>query len=415
MNDIARPQFEAPVPIERRRAVAIAVGVFVTAFSDIKKLAEVPLQRLIKDDLGHSPADMADFFAVAGLATYTIPLAVVLSDRLPLFGSRRRNYLLLSALATALLWLLTAAAPRAYGPLLVCVTALNAAVVLAGAAVAGLIADEGAKGGATSHLSSLRVSMKYTAQVAAGAVSGYLAAVAFGFTCALGALLAIAVALAAWLLVDEPGAAAPGRPAPREPLLQSARRLWSAPFLGAAAFLLFFFAAPGYWNLLFYHQTNTLGLDTHTIGILKSVNGVFGLLAAAAYARYGGRFGPRRLAAGVALFTASTLAWLGYRSLPAAFLIEAADGFLGGLGLLAVQELTIRAAPRGLEAVGYSLLLGASLLSGAISEVVGTRILSWFQLSLFELIVVSAAASAAALLLVPLLPRALFTWPKTAT
>ncbi|WP_437650581.1 MFS transporter [Sorangium sp. So ce362] len=410
MNGAAQQYVEAPLPIARRRALAIAVGVFVTAFCDIEKLAKLPLQRLIKDDFGHSPAAMADFFAVAGLMAYMIPLAVLLNDRLPLFGSRRRSYLLLSSLAAALLWLLTAAAPRAYGPLLVCITALNAAVVFAGAAVAGLIADEKAKGGATSHLSALRVSMKYTAQVAAGTVGGYLATVAFGFTCALGALLAMAVALSAWLLVDEPVAAAP-----REPLLESARRLWSAPFLGAAAFLVFFFAAPGYWNLIFYHQTNTLGLDTGTIGILRSVNGVFGLLAAAVYARYGGRFSPRRLAAGVALFTASTLVWLGYRSLPAAILTEAADGFLGGLGLLAVQELTIRAAPRGFEAVGYSLLLGASLLSGALSEVIGTRIESWFQLSIFELIVVSAAASAVALLLVPLLPRALFTRPETAT
>src|SRR6185437_189423 len=94
---------------------------------------------------------------------------------------------------------------------------------------------------------------------------------------------------------------------------------------------------------------------------------------------------------------------------PAALLIEGANGAVAALGLLAIQDLCVRAAPRGNEALGYAIVIAVSNLGVALSEVIGTRISTGLSVSFPMLVVISAATTAVTALGVPLLPRELLT------
>ena len=83
-------------------------------------LAAQPLFFLLKDDLRLGAAETATFIALTGLAWNVKPLYGLLSDLVPLAGSRRRSYLLVTTAAAALGWLALGLLPvHAYGPLLV--------------------------------------------------------------------------------------------------------------------------------------------------------------------------------------------------------------------------------------------------------------------------------------------------------
>src|SRR5437016_5396954 len=77
-----------------RWAILVGAGVFATTFAQPAVL-KLPLQYLLKSDLHVSRDAMAAFFAAGALAWYFKPLAGILSDSVPLFGTRRRHYLLL--------------------------------------------------------------------------------------------------------------------------------------------------------------------------------------------------------------------------------------------------------------------------------------------------------------------------------
>src|SRR5690242_20215623 len=66
------------------------------------------LSSLTKDQLRLSASGAAVFMAVASVPTYLGPAYALISDSFPLFGSRRRGYLVLSGLIGASAWFLLA-------------------------------------------------------------------------------------------------------------------------------------------------------------------------------------------------------------------------------------------------------------------------------------------------------------------
>src|SRR5277367_4892517 len=65
-------------------------------------LGQIPLQNILKNKLNLTPEQTSSFFLYSGLFWYLKPITGILSDAFPLFGTRRRHYLLLSsALAAA--------------------------------------------------------------------------------------------------------------------------------------------------------------------------------------------------------------------------------------------------------------------------------------------------------------------------
>ena len=156
----ALPAATAPPLTLRRSLFLIGWGAFITTIGQSGVIGNLPLKFLLKNQLHVKPQAMATFFAVGAFAWYLKPLAGILSDSVPLFGTRRRHYLLLSAGAAGILWLLLGIVPKTFHSLLGTIVALETMWVIGSTVVEGLLVEEGQKYQATGQLSSLRLSVR---------------------------------------------------------------------------------------------------------------------------------------------------------------------------------------------------------------------------------------------------------------
>src|SRR5881628_3270010 len=369
-----------------RWAILVGAGVFATTFAQPAVL-KLPLQYLLKSDLHVSRDAMAAFFAAGALAWYFKPLAGILSDSVPLFGTRRRHYLLLSGVAAGGLWLLIGLVPRTYAALLAAVIAMNAMLVVGSTVVGGVMVEIGQRYRATGRLSSAR---------------------SFGLTALVGAAVALSVVPVAWWLLREPPVAGTGAAAWTRAKAELRTLMHSGTLWSAAGLLFLVYIAPGFQTPLYYYQTDTLGLSQEFIGTLSFFSGAFGLVGAFLYGVLCRRL-PLRwlLALGIALSALGTLGYLFYRSGMAAALIEGENGLLVTLAELALMDLAARATPRGSEGLGFALMMSVRNAALAVSDIFGSWLIERHQVSFFSLVWLNAGTTALVLLAVPFLPRGL--------
>jgi predicted MFS family arabinose efflux permease len=130
---------------------------------------------------------------------------------------------------------------------------------------------------------------------------------------------------------------------------------------------------------------------------------VFGALA---YAPLSRRIALRRLinlAIGISVIT--TLTYLIYRGTLSAIVIHIAWGCVGMLSVLAFLDLAAKACPRRVEATFFALLMSVHNLGTQASQSVGAHlytVLGAGPQAYTQLVLISAAATAAVWLLVPL-------------
>ena len=390
-----------------RWAILVGAGVFATTFAQPAVL-KLPLQYLLKSDLHVSRDAMAAFFAVGALAWYFKPLAGILSDSVPLFGTRRRHYLLLSGVAAGGLWLLIGLVPRTYAALLAAVIAMNAMLVVGSTVVGGVMVEIGQRYRATGRLSSARYFVQNACVLLGGPVGGFLAARSFGLTALVGAAVALSVVPVAWWLLREPPVAGTGAAAWTRAKAELRTLMHSGTLWSAAGLLFLVYIAPGFQTPLYYYQTDTLGLSQEFIGTLSFFSGAFGLVGAFLYGVLCRRL-PLRwlLALGIALSALGTLGYLFYRSGMAAALIEGENGLLVTLAELALMDLAARATPRGSEGLGFALMMSVRNAALAVSDIFGSWLIERHQVSFFSLVWLNAGTTALVLLAVPFLPRGL--------
>lgn len=169
------------------------------------------------------------------------------------------------------------------------------------------------------------------------------------------------------------------------------------------------YLAPGFQTPLLYHQQDDLHFTPHEMGRLLLIGATGAIVGSAAYGWLCRRLPLRALLiGGILLNTASTLFYLAYWSLSSAMAISLAAAVLGSIALLPIYDLAARATPRGSESFGYALLMSVqSLTTLAISDPLGATLYGHFHVRFSSLVWINAASTAAVLLFVPFLPRAL--------
>ena len=78
-------------------AIVIVIGFLGTTLAQPQVLGRIPLQNLLKNELHVDRAANAAFFFWIGLAWYFKPFFGIVTDAFPLFGSRRKSYMLIGA------------------------------------------------------------------------------------------------------------------------------------------------------------------------------------------------------------------------------------------------------------------------------------------------------------------------------
>src|SRR5919199_488911 len=75
---------------------------------------DLPLRFLLKNQLLLDAGAVSLFFAIGHFTNYVKPLAGIFTDAVPLFGTRRRHYLLISLSVCGVMWLLLSLVPHTY-------------------------------------------------------------------------------------------------------------------------------------------------------------------------------------------------------------------------------------------------------------------------------------------------------------
>ena len=86
-------------------SILVAAGAFATTIAQVKLVGRLPLQVLLKNHFHFDATQIATFMAIAVFAWNLKPFAGIFTDAFPIFRPRRRHYMLISALAGTICWL----------------------------------------------------------------------------------------------------------------------------------------------------------------------------------------------------------------------------------------------------------------------------------------------------------------------
>ena len=198
----------------------------------------------------------------------------------------------------------------------------------------------------------------------------------------------------------------------RNPVLLQAQRqlsqiLRSRALWLAAGMLFLVYVVPGLNTALTYRQSDELHFSKQLIGRLASVEGAAGIAFALVYALLCSRFDLRTLIVfSIATNAAGTLLFLRYTASDA-YAVHAVTGALSVLSELSLMDLAVRSTPRGCEGLGFALMMSVRNFGIAMSDVIGSKLMDQAHFSFATLVLINAGTTAAVLLFVPALPKAL--------
>jgi MFS family permease len=369
-----------------------------------------PLTHYLKETQNWDPVQIAASLAVLDVPWVVKPLYGVVSDFLPLFGYRRRSYLLLANIGAvaAFLWTAQVLAPAA----IVLALLLTAIAMAASSTVCGaLLVENGQRHNASAAFINQQWLWFNVAVMAASLVGGALIEVlspagALHAAAMIASASPIAVVVSSIALVDERRAGinlAELRRALRGFLdTFRSRTLWLI-----AAFLFCYYFSPGFGTPLYFHMTDHLRFSQGTIGMLSSVS-AGGWIAGGLLYRYWlpGLSTRALLNLSILAGTLATLGYLGMVNEATGVAVYFVNGVAGMIANIATLTLAADHCPARSEGFAFAALMSVINLAMPLADTIGALLYQHlFHQTLAPLIVVSAAFTAFILVLVPLLER----------
>lgn len=345
------------------------------------------------------------------------PLYGLLTDFVPIRGSRRRTYLLLSALLAGLPLAWLAASPAAVAKesgaahlwLLIALVVPTLGVAFADVVVDALMVEAGQARGLTGTLQSVQWTAMYSAGALAGAAGGWIAEHRvqwLGFaTCAAACLGTFCLA---WLFVrEQPSTEKPRFDSTWQAILATLRlrTVW-----GAALFLWLWNFNPFGTNVLNEYMTEQLELSEQFYGHTVAIVAIASAVASGLYGCYC-RLVPFRILVHGSIVTGilATLAYWYLVDERSAIWISVVVGVTYMTATLIQLDLAARVCPPETAGTTFALLMAISNLSYSLSASLGGSIYQSVAMQLDEtrafqcLVGLGAASTACCWLVVPLL------------
>jgi MFS family permease len=374
-----------------------------------------PTRSLLRD-FGLGADQIAGFMLIVGLPWYLKPLLGLLTDFVPLLGSRRKSYLLLATLMAGIGLIVagTLELPAdATGTLMLVLLVPCAGVALADVVADALMIEKGQPLGLTGRLQSVQWGSLYAAGILTGVAGGILSERGLQ---QLGFLLAGAFSLLsfvlAWRLLDREPAVRPDAGRARETLKLTLGAIRNGYVLPVALFLLLLNFNPFSADVLYVHLTGALGIGESLVGMTYSVGSAAAIAGAIVYGVLAPRFGVRSIVRlSLVAMVVSSLSYLALSGSVSALVIAAFVGFAYMLTTLAQLDLAARYCPAAAAGTVFALLMALSNLSLSLASRVGG---GWYESwatrfgserAFDALVVIGAACTAACWLAVLILPR----------
>ncbi|KAM1281452.1 hypothetical protein ACFX15_021620 [Malus domestica] len=274
--------------------VAVAMVYFVQGVLGLARLA---VSFYLKDDLHLDPAETAVISGFSALPWLIKPVYGFISDSVPLFGYRRRSYLILSGLLGAVSWSLMATVVDSKFSVAFCIILGSLSVAFSDVVVDSMVVER-ARGESQSMSGSLQ-SLCWGSSAFGGIVSSYFSGSlvdAYGvrFVFGVTALLPLMTSAVAIIVNEQPvidAAKEQNFPLAGQNLLES----WKQNVLQLrdavrqpnvffpTLFIFLWQATPHSESAMFYFTTNKLGFTPEFLGRVKLVTSIASLLGVGLY------------------------------------------------------------------------------------------------------------------------------------
>ena len=308
-----------------------------------------PVRSLLKS-WGESPAELAALMALLAVPWTIKPVFGLLSDFVPLFGSRRRSYLLLAnALAAVSLLMLAFAqlTPGSWWLLFALLLPTTMAIAFGDVIVDALMVEKGQPLGLTGRFQSIQWAAANAALLLTGMLGGYVAeerlqSLAFG-GCAVLWLLALVVT---WFYATDDHPEHLDAATLRETGAAMLEVLRDPLFLAVCALLTLWSFNPVWGSVLYVHMTEDLGFSEQQFGNVTSAFFLGSLLGSIGYGIYCRIFRLSSLLhiSIIAAIVSNAVYWQ-LHSLASAYIVSVIAGAAYMTGTLIQLDLTARIIP----------------------------------------------------------------------
>lgn len=412
--------------------IAILLVYFVQGILGLARLA---VSFFLKDELGLSPAEVSALVGVAALPWMVKPLFGFISDGLPIFGYRRRPYLILSGLLGVLSWAALATVVHSAWAATLAIALGSLSVAFSDVIVDSIVVER-ARGESLGKSGSLQ-SLCWGSSALGGILTAYFSGSLLQHfstqtVFAITATFPLIVSLVAWLITETQVTERMNWSLVCEQFGQLRQAVSQKSIWMPTAFLFLWQAMPTAESAFFFFTTNELGFEPEFLGRVRLVTSLASLLGIWFFQRFL-KTVPFRVIFGWSTVISSAL------GMTTLLLVTHANRELGiddrwfslgdnliltVMGQIAYMPILVLAArlcPPGVEATFFALLMSVVNLAGLLSYESGAFLMHWLGISehnftnLALLVIITNLSTLLPLPFLGWLPRAEETTETTST
>ncbi|MBD2253919.1 folate/biopterin family MFS transporter [Nostoc parmelioides] len=362
-------------------------------------LARLAVSFFLKDELLLSPVQVSALMGIVALPWMVKPLFGFISDGLPIFGYRRRPYLVLSGILGAISWISLATIVHTSWAATVAI-ALGSLSVAVSDVIADSLVVERAREESVSHVGSLQA-LCWGASAFGGLITAYFSGLLLEhFTTRtvflITASFPLIVSGVAWLIAESPvskyGSDNTNLLSVKQQLQQLRQAFTQKSIWLPTAFVFIWQATPTADSAFFFFSTNELHFEPEFLGRVRLVTSLASLIGVWIFQRFLKSVSFRLI------FGWSTVisAVLGMTMLLLVTHTNRALGIddrwfslgdsliltvMGQIAYMPVLVLSARLCPPGIEATLFALLMSVFNLAGMVSYEVGAIIMHWLGIT----------------------------------
>ncbi len=403
--------------------IAILLVYFVQGILGLARLA---VSFFLKDELGLGPAEVSALTGIAALPWVIKPLFGFMSDGLPIFGYRRRPYIILSGLMGTVAWVTLATVVHTPWAATAVMLLSSLSVAVSDVIVDSLVVERSRQ--ETAQNAGSLQSLCWGISALGGLITAYFSGsllehFSVQTVFLITASFPLLVSAVAWLITEEKVTNGSGLQNIQQQFSQLKNAIGQKAIWMPTAFIFLWQATPSSDSAFFFFTTNELGFQPEFLGRVRLVTSLASLGGVWLFQRFFRTIPFRKI------FVWSTIlsTALGLTTLLLVTHTNRAIGIddhwfslgdsliltvIGQIAYMPVLILAARLCPPGVEATLFALLMSVNNLAGMLSYQFGALLTHWFGVTesnfdrLWLLVIVTNLST--------LLPLPLINWlPET--
>ncbi|MDJ1183400.1 folate/biopterin family MFS transporter [Roseofilum casamattae] len=363
------------------------LGILLVYFvQGVLGLTRLAISFFLKDDLGLSPAQVAALMGVAVFPWIVKPLWGFISDGLPIFGYRRRPYLIISGLMGTIAWGLLATIADTVWETTIAIALTSLSIAISDVIVDSLVVER-ARNESTAQVGALQ-SLSWTSSSLGGLLTAYLSGSllqvlspqqVFGIT----AIFPLLVAAVAGLISESPVSETETNSSGVKEQIGQLKMAIAQPAIWMPTLFLFLWqSTPTADSAFFFFTTNELGFEAEFLGRVRLFTSIAALIGIWLFQKFLKSVPFRQIFAWSTVFSfifgltplllvthTNRLLGIGDRwfSIGDSVILTV----IGEIAFMPVLVLSARLCPPGIEATLFALLMSVTNLARTLSQEFG--------------------------------------------